>query len=43
MYNDYPFVGQGFLKPWITWSTADRWRLHELELEGYENVFVVRS
>jgi hypothetical protein len=21
---DYPFVGQGLLKPWLNWTTADR-------------------
>ncbi|KAF2711261.1 putative cytochrome P450 [Pleomassaria siparia CBS 279.74] len=33
----YPFVGQGLLKPWLNWSTADRWRLHEYESVAYEN------
>jgi hypothetical protein len=35
---DYPFVGQGLLKPWFNWTTADRWRLHELESVAYEKV-----
>jgi hypothetical protein len=34
----YPFVGQGLLKPWLNWSTADRWRLHEYEPVAYEKV-----
>jgi hypothetical protein len=37
LYN-YPFVGQGLLKPWLNWTTADRWRLHELESIAFEKV-----
>ncbi|ORY13905.1 putative cytochrome P450 [Clohesyomyces aquaticus] len=36
MYREFPYIGQGLLKPWLTWSTADRWRLHELEPIAYE-------
>jgi hypothetical protein len=36
--SKYPFVGQGLLKPWMNWSTADRWRLHEYEPVAYEKV-----
>ncbi|KAF2648231.1 putative cytochrome P450 [Lophiostoma macrostomum CBS 122681] len=35
VYRRYPFVGQGLLKPWLNWSVADRWRLHELEPVAY--------
>ncbi|KAL1606233.1 hypothetical protein SLS60_003635 [Paraconiothyrium brasiliense] len=35
VYQQYPFVGQGLLKPWLNWSMADRWRLHELEPVAY--------
>ncbi|KAJ4356803.1 uncharacterized protein N0V89_004840 [Didymosphaeria variabile] len=36
VYGQYPFIGQGLLKPWLHWSIADRWRLHELEPPAYE-------
>jgi hypothetical protein len=35
---DYPFAGQGLLKPWLNWTTADRWRLDKLEAIAYEKV-----
>lgn len=38
VYHEYPSLGQGLLKPWLNWSTADRWKLHELEPVGYEKV-----
>lgn len=34
----YPFIGQGLLMPWLNWTMADRWRLHELEPIAYEKV-----
>ncbi|KAF2801060.1 putative cytochrome P450 [Melanomma pulvis-pyrius CBS 109.77] len=34
--HQHPFVGQGLLWPWLNWSTADRWRLHEYEPVAYE-------
>ncbi|KAF1979061.1 cytochrome P450 [Bimuria novae-zelandiae CBS 107.79] len=37
-YKQYPFVGQGLLKPWLNWSTADRWRIHELEHTVFEKI-----
>lgn len=37
-YTQFPFVGQGFLKPWLNWTTADRWRLHEYEPIAYQQV-----
>jgi aspirochlorine biosynthesis cytochrome P450 monooxygenase len=37
-YPQFPFVGQGLLKPWLNWTTADRWRLHEYEPIAYEKV-----
>jgi len=36
IYKQYPYVGQGLLKPWLNWTTADRWRLHEVEATAYE-------
>jgi hypothetical protein len=38
--KQYPYVGQGLLKPWLNWTTADRWRLEELERVGYEKVCI---
>jgi hypothetical protein len=40
IYKQYPYVGQGLLKPWLNWTTADRWRLEELERVGYEKVHI---
>lgn len=37
-YPQFPSMGQGFLKPWLTWTTADRWRLHEIEPIAYDQV-----
>ena len=37
-YSQYPFLGDGMLKPWLKWSMADRWRLNKLEPVGYEKV-----
>lgn len=42
-YNQYAFVGQGLLMPWLNWSTADRWRLHELGPVAYEKVSISAS
>jgi len=38
IYKQYPYVGKGLLKPWLNWTTADRWRLHELEVTAYDKV-----
>jgi hypothetical protein len=38
IYHQFPFAGQGYLRPWLNWSTADRWRLHEIEAEAYGKV-----
>jgi hypothetical protein len=40
IYKQYPYVGQGLLKPWLTWTTADRWKLHDLETTAYEKVCI---
>ncbi|KAF2877965.1 putative cytochrome P450 [Massariosphaeria phaeospora] len=36
IYGEYPFVGQGLLKPWLNWTTADRWMLDKLEPAAYK-------
>jgi hypothetical protein len=40
IYKQYPYVGQGLLKPWLNWTTADRWKLHDLEATAYEKVCI---
>jgi hypothetical protein len=40
IYKQYPYVGQGLLKPWLNWTTADRWKLHDLETTAYEKVCI---
>jgi hypothetical protein len=37
-YPQFPSAGKGFLMPWLTWTTADRWRLHEIEPIAYGRV-----
>jgi len=43
IYKQYPYVGQGLLKPWLSWTTADRWRLDEVEATAYEEVCNLRA
>ena len=37
-YSQSSRIGEGLLLPWLLWKPPTRWRLHEIEVEGYQKV-----